>query len=393
MLIQKLMVVKFIRVFGSSLMSIILPLYLLGQGYNLTFVGIIVSLMILSNIPFNIILTLVIKRIGQRWILVFLSFLMVVSASLFLWNLNSTMIIVAALIGLLSAHGTETGPFQSIEQSIISWSVDDTKRTHIFSFYNFVGYVSMSLGSLFSGLPDFLPQVGLSLSFAFYAYLIIGIFQMIIYLSFKNIDEIFAKSEKIIFHSDSRKIVLKLSSLFSIDAFGGGFIVKVLLSTWFYLRFNVQLISLSIIFSLTDIITAISIVLAPILAKRVGLLKTMVITHIPSNIFLIAVPFAPTLVFAVVLLLLRQSISQMDVPTRQSYVNAIVKSEDRASTAAITNTVRTVSSSISPPLATSLIDTGNFILPFVFGGSIKIVYDIAIYFIFRNIKPPEEERN
>jgi MFS family permease len=391
LLLQKIMIVKFLRVFGSSLMSIILPLYLLGQGYDVAIVGIVVSLMILSNIPFNILLTLFIKRLGQRFILVFLSALMIISAMLFLWNLNFIMIIIAALIGLFSANGTETGPFQSIEQSIISATIDDEKRTHTFSIYNFVGYASMSLGSLFSGLPDYLPNLTLTLNFAFFIYAIIGLIQLVIYLSFTNIDEIFNRSDRFILHPESRKTVLKLSSLFAIDAYGGGFIVKTLLTTWFFLRFNVQLISLSLIFFIADIITAISIFIAPILAKRIGLLKTMVITHIPSNVFLILVPFAPTLLYAVIFLFLRQSISQMDVPTRQSYVNAIIKTEDRASTAAITNTVRTISSSISPPLATYLIEIGNFILPFMFGGGIKIVYDVAVYFAFRKIKPPEEK--
>jgi MFS family permease len=391
MLIPQIMIVKFIRVFGSALMSIILPLYLLSQGYNVAFIGIVVSLMILSNIPFNILLTLVIKRLGQRFILMLLSALMIISALLFLWNLNGVIIIIAASIGLLSANGTETGPFQSIEQSIISATVTEEKRTFMFSIYNFIGYVSMALGSLFSGLPQFLPHLALTLSFAFYVYAIIGLTQLVIYLSFTNIDEIFKGSDKLILHPQSRKTVLKLSSLFSIDAFGGGFIVKTLLTTWFFLRFNAQLKSLSLIFFIADIITAISIFFAPILAKRIGLLKTMVITHIPSNVFLIMVPFAPTLLYAVIFLFLRQSISQMDVPTRQSYVNAIINAEDRASTAAITNTFRTISSSISPPFATSLIEIGNFVLPFVFGGGIKIVYDVAVYLAFRKIKPPEEK--
>lgn len=391
MIIQKIMVVKSLRVFGSSLMSIILPLYMFTKGYNVTFVGFIVSLMILSNIPFNILLTLAIKRLGRRLILVSLSALMVISALLFLWNLNTIMIIIAALIGLLSAKGTESGPFQSIEQSIISERVSNEKRTHIFTIYNFVGYAAMSLGSLFTGLPDYLPHLGLTLNFAFYVYAIIGLTQLIIYLTFNDIDNIFKNSNKMILHPQSRKTVLKLSSLFSVDAFGGGFIVKTLLATWFFLRFNVQLISLSLIFFIADIITAISMFLAPILAKRIGLLKTMVITHIPSNVFLILVPLAPTLLYAVIFLFLRQSISQMDVPTRQSYVNAIINPEDRASTAAITNTARTVSSSISPPIATSLIEIGNFAFPFILGGGIKIVYDIAVYFAFRKIKPPEEQ--
>ncbi|MEJ2251869.1 MAG: MFS transporter [Candidatus Lokiarchaeota archaeon] len=244
MIIQKIMVVKSLRVFGSSLMSIILPLYMFTKGYNVTFVGFIVSLMILSNIPFNILLTLAIKRLGRRLILVSLSALMVISALLFLWNLNTIMIIIAALIGLLSAKGTESGPFQSIEQSIISERVSNEKRTHIFTIYNFVGYAAMSLGSLFTGLPDYLPHLGLTLNFAFYVYAIIGLTQLIIYLTFNDIDNIFKNSNKMILHPQSRKTVLKLSSLFSVDAFGGGFIVKTLLATWIFLRFNVQLISI-----------------------------------------------------------------------------------------------------------------------------------------------------
>ena len=391
MLIQKIMIVKFLRVFGSSLMSIILPIFLLSEGYNAIFIGIIVSLMIISNIPFNIVLTLVIKRLGRRLMLVLLSSLMIISALLFLWDINTVVIIIAALIGLLSANGTETGPFQSIEQALLSESVESDKRTNIFSVYNLVGYSSMALGTFFSGLPDYLLNIGLTLSFGFIVYAIIGLIQMIIYLSFKNLDDMFDKTDKMILHSQTRKMVLKLSSLFSIDAFGGGFIVQTLLATWFFLRFNTNLASLSIIFSIANVITAISIVLAPVLAKRIGLLKTMVITHIPSNIFLILVPFAPSLLYAAIFLFLRQSISQMDVPTRQSYVNAIIQPEDRASTAAITNTVRTLSSSISPPISTSLIEISNFVLPFVFGGGIKIVYDIAVYFSFRKIKPPEEK--
>jgi MFS family permease len=390
MLIQKIMIVKSLRVFGSSLMSIILPIYLLSEGYNAIFIGIIVSLMIISNIPFNIILTLVIKRLGRRLMLVLLSSLMIISALLFLWDFNAIVIIIASLIGLLSANGTETGPFQSIEQALLSESVESDRRTNIFSVYNLIGYSSMALGTFFSGLPDYLLNIGLTLSFGFIVYAIIGAIQMIIYLSFKNLDDMFDKTDKMLLHSQTRKTVLKLSSLFSIDAFGGGFIVQTLLATWFFLRFNTDLASLSIIFSIANVITAISIVIAPVIAKRIGLLKTMVITHIPSNIFLILVPFAPSLLYAATFLFLRQSISQMDVPTRQSYVNAIIQPEDRASTAAITNTVRTLSSSISPPIATSLIDLGNFILPFVFGGSIKIVYDVAVYLTFRKIKPPEE---
>jgi MFS family permease len=390
--IKRIMAAKFIRVFISSLISIILPVFLLNNGYTLDFVGLITSLVILSNIPFNILLTFFIKKIGERKLLLFLSILMALSSILFVLNWNPTFIVIASFIGLISVNGTETGPFQSIDQSILSGTIEDKKRTSLFSIYNFIGYTAMSLGSLLSGLPDFLSGIGFDFQWIFYIYAMLALSQGIIYYSIKDLNSRPSDAKRAILTKESKKIVLKLSLMFSIDAFGGGFIVKILLATWFLTKYGVQLGSLSLIFYAADVITAFSIFIAPRIAKRIGLLKTMIVTHLPSNIFLILVPFAPTLEFAIALLFIRQSISQMDVPTRQSYVNAIVQPEDRASAAAITNTSRTIAQSISPPLATSMIGLGQYTLPFVFGGGIKIIYDILIYFVFRQIKPPEEQR-
>ncbi len=176
------------------------------------------------------------------------------------------------------------------------------------------------------------------------------------------------------------------------DAFGGGFIVTSLLTLWFASKFQTDLATLSQIFSVAQIIAAISIVLAPLIAKRIGLLNTMVSTHLLSNLFVIFVPFMPTLLSAVIIWFCRQTTSQMDVPTRQSYTNAIIPPEDRASAGAITNTARTIAQSISPYLSAELIAGSLLSLPFIFGGATKIAYDLAIYFNFRHIKPPEETR-
>jgi MFS family permease len=387
---NKLMVTKFLRVFTCSLISIILPIYLLRDGWALSFVGLITSLTILSAIPFNILVTYYVRRIGERRLLIGLSVLMALSGVLFAWSQNFIMLIMAAIIGLVSANGTETGPFQSIEQAILSTMADEKGRTKMFGYYNLVGYVAMSLGSLFSGLPDYLANLGVEIKVAFYIYTAAAILQGLIYLTMKELDGMCGDDTTAVMAPKTKRTVARLSALFSVDAFGGGFIIKNLLTTWFYLKYGMALEELAVIFFVADIITAISIVLAPRVAKRIGLLNTMVLTHLISNIFLILVPFAPTPELSVGFLFIRQTVSQMDVPARQSYTMAIIRSEDRAAAAAVTNTSRTVAQSVSPPISTALMDAGAFVFPFLLGGAFKIAYDVSIYLSFRKIKPPEE---
>jgi len=389
---NKVMVTKFLRVFISSLISIILPIYLLMDNWSLAFVGVITSLTILSAIPFNILVTYYIRRIGERRLLIGLSILMAISGILFAWKQNYLVLIIAAIIGLVSANGTETGPFQAIEQAIISSMADEKSRTKMFGYYNLVGYTAMSLGSLLSGFPDYLANMGVDIRVAFYIYTGAAILQGIIYLTMSELDGMCGSDQKTVMSPKDKRIVTKLSALFSIDAFGGGFIIKNLLTTWFYLKYGMHLEELAIIFFVADIITAISIVIAPYIAKRIGLLNTMILTHLPSNIFLILVPFAPTVQLSVVFLFIRQTISQMDVPARQSYTMAIVKPQDRAAAAAVTNTSRTVAQSSSPPFSTQLMAVGSYTFPFVLGGTFKIIYDVLIYMNFRKIKPPEEKQ-
>jgi len=388
----KVMLTKFLRVFVSSLISIILPVYLLMDNWDIGFVGLITSLTILSAIPFNILVTYYIRRIGERRLLVVLSALMALSGVLFAWKQNYMVLIFAAVIGLVSANGTETGPFQSIEQAILSGMADEKGRTKMFSYYNLIGYTAMSLGSLFSGLPDYLSGLGVDMRVPFYIYTVAAVVQGLVYLTMGELDGMCGEDARSVMSPKDRKTVGKLSALFSVDAFGGGFIIKNLLTTWFYLKYGMRLEELAVIFFVADIITAISIVLSPYVAKRLGLLNTMVLTHFLSNVFLIIVPFAPTALLSVAFLFVRQTVSQMDVPARQSYVMAIVKKDDRAQAAAITNTSRTVAQSMSPPISTQLMTVGAYTFPFVFGGGFKIAYDLAIYLEFRKIKPPEEAR-
>ncbi|MEM2938585.1 MAG: MFS transporter, partial [Thermoplasmata archaeon] len=219
---------------------------------------------------------------------------------------------------------------------------------------------------------------------------VIGLLLFILYSMMGNFLEIKFKGERVKLSKDARSIVLKLSILFSIDAFGGGFIVQSIISLWFKVKFNILLSNQGWIFFIGGIITAISFFLAERIARKIGLLNTMVFTHIPSNVFLIMIAFASSPILAILLLFLRQSLSQMDVPTRQSYMMAIVKPEERVALSSATNIPRGIAQAGSPYISVLSLSLGFLFLPFLLSGSLKIIYDFLIFFTFRHIKPPEE---
>ncbi len=382
---------KGLRVFAYAFLSIILPVYLLQLGYPILLVGAISSLAIGSAAIYNLFIAKYAASFGRRKMLVLLSLLMAVSGVIFALNLGIYSLVVAALIGSISATGTETGPFLNIEAAMLSGMSSDENRTMAFSAYNFVGYVALSLGSLFSGLPSALANSVADMRLLIYVYAGIAVLLAIIYLTMDASVEArrsLGKPQKL--SKESRTKILHLAALFSLDSFGGGFVIQTILAIYFYKVWGLQLGSLAIVFFVSGIITAISIFMAARIAKRIGLLKTMVFTHAPSSIFLIAIPFAPSALIAVMLLFLRQSISQMDVPTRQSYTMAIVDEHERIAAGSLTNTPRTIAQAISPSIASYMLQLSVVQLPFVLGGSFKILYDALVYIRFRKVKPPEE---
>ncbi len=386
-----LFVTKALRVFAYSYISIILPLYLLRSGYSAFFVGIVVTVAILSSVFYNVLISKYADSFGRGRSLILLSFMMALSGIIFALNINNYFIMIAAFIGAISVTGTETGPFLSIEQAALTKFTSAEKRTLMYSTYNFIGYTAMAAGSLFSGLPGFLNNFNLYY-LLFYVYAAIAlILALIYYLLGSNLELDNKKDVQKPITPETKKIIIKLSALFSIDAFGGGFVLQSLLALWFYSRWNLHLSSLSALFFVSGIITALSLFLASRIAKKIGLLNTMVFTHIPSSIFLILIPFSPTAIGSIIFLFARQSLSQMDVPTRQSYMMAIVKPEERTAVAGLTNIPRSIAQASSPALSSFMIQIVQYSIPFVAGGSIKILYDILIFFTFRKIKPPEEK--
>jgi len=395
---------RIVRTFAYGFLSIVLAIYLSLIGFNEILIGLILSATLVNSVIFNLIAGFYADKIGRRNFLIIYALLMSISGAIFLGTENYIALIVAAFIGTVNVTGSDTGAFLSIEQAALPQTVNDTKkRNTVFALYNMVGTFAMSAGVLLAGLPQlFQQQFGLdqieSIKPLFLLYILAGLIVTVIYFFLtKNIELQIQNKKKArpsikqTLSPQSKRIVGKLSGLFSIDSFGGGFVIQSIVSFWFFTKFGADLTTLALIFSVAGVLTAFSFIVATRIADKIGLINTMVFTHIPSNILLILLAFAPTFSIAIILYLVRMALSQMDVPTRQSYIVAVVKEDERTAAAAITNTSRNISQAVSPSLTGAIIQSLGLSAPFVVGGLVKIVYDIALYVNFRKIKPPEEK--
>jgi MFS family permease len=391
---------RVIRTFSYGFLSIILAIYLNQVGFNEILIGFILSATLANSIIFNLFSSFFADRIGRKKVMISYAVLMAVSGTVFLMTENYFALIIAAFIGTINVTGSETSAFLSLEQAILPQTVKTVKkRNTIFAFYNIVGTFAMSAGILLASLPQLLQEkfsmsVVDSFKPLFLMYLSAGLAVVIIYFFLsKQVEVTKTHNTKLISSNlspQSKKIVIKLSSLFALDSFAGGFVIQSIVSFWFFTKFGVDLTTLSIIFSIAGVLTAISFFFAAKIADRIGLINTMVFTHIPSNVLLILVAIAPTFPVALSLYLARMSLSQMDVPTRQAYIVAMVEENERTAAAGITNTSRNVAQSISPSITGAIIHSLWFSAPFVIGGLLKIIYDLGIYANFRNAKPRDE---
>ncbi len=395
-----LLTARIVRTFSYGFLSIVLAIYLKLMGFNELFIGIVLTATLVNSVIFNLFASFYADKIGRKKILIIYAVLMAISGAIFLTTNNYVALIVSALIGTINVTGTEVGAFLSIEQAILPQTVNDVrKRNSIFAIYNMVGTFAMSAGVLLAGLPQFIQKLyglnqveSIRILFLFYSICAVVVIGIYIFLSKKiELDQNVAKTTSIrTISPKSKGIVAKLSSLFAVDSFGGGFVIQSIVSFWFFTKFGADLTTLSYIFSIAGVLTAFSFLFATKIASRIGLINTMVFTHIPSNLLLILLAFAPTFPIAIGIYLARMSLSQMDVPTRQSYIVAVVNEDERIAAAGITNTSRNIAQAVSPSLAGAIIQSLSLSAPFVVGGLLKIVYDIGIYVNFRKIKPPEE---
>ena len=392
---------RIVRTFSYGFLSVILAIYLKLIGFNDILIGIVLTATLVNSVFFNLFSSAYADRIGRRKILVLYAVLMIISSVIFFVTDNYVALIIAALVGTINVTGSEVGAFLSLEQALLPQTVSGIqKRNSIFAIYNTVGTFAMSAGVLVSGLPSILQQnygfdqIGAIKSlFIIYAACAIVVLAIYLVLS-KNIEvkDGAAKSNLSIktISTKSRGIIAKMSTLFAVDSFGGGFVIQSIVSFWFYTRFGADLSTLSYIFAIAGVLTALSFMASTKIASKIGLVNTMVFTHIPSNILLIILAFAPTFSIAISLYLARMSISQMDVPTRQSYLMGVVHENERIPAATLTNTSRNIAQAVSPSLSGIVIQALSLSAPFVFGGVLKIVYDVGLFFSFRKIKPPEE---
>jgi Major Facilitator Superfamily len=320
---------------------------------------------------------------------------------------NFWLLVCAGTVGVISPSGQEVGPFLSIEQAALSHVVTDRTRTGVFAWYTLTGSLGTALGALAAGTASrLLPRTALpSVSryrIVVMVYAALGVLLAMLFSRLSRAAEATTLGDKQVVRATfadlfgldrSRDILVKLSALFALDSVGGGFVVQSFAAYWFYLRFGLKPETLGAIFFWANIFAGISALVASRLASRFGLIKTMVATHIPSNILLILIPLMPTLSLAVLVLLVRFSISQMDVPTRQSYLMAVVRPEERSAAAGITGVARTTGAAISPLFVGFMFAHPSLInLPFFIAGSLKITYDVLLYRAFATVQPPEESQ-
>ncbi len=386
-----------LRSFAYGFLSVVIVIYLKLIGIQELEIGIVITATLISSALFTLIASVYADRLGRRRILILFSALMAASGIIFATTANYVFLLIAALVGTINVTGTEVGPFLSVEQAMLPQTCSDRRRTKAFSLYSTSGKLAVASGALVGGLPEFFQGAfGMSPTFSFkplfILYSVFALSAIGVYLLYsKRVEAPDIKyGRRQILEPESRRRVSRLSLLFAVDSFAGGFVLQSIVAYWFFTKFQISLSSISVIFFAANILTAISFLIAARIADRVGLIRTMVFTHIPSNIFLILVPLAPSLASALAFYLARMSLSQMDVPTRQSYIVAIVSPKERTAAAGLTNTSRNISQAVSPSITGYIFQFVSLSFPFLIGGGLKIIYDLTLYFNFRKIKPPEE---
>jgi MFS family permease len=392
--VRRLLWVRGLRAFGDGFVSLLLPLYLIELGLGPFEVGAITAGTLLGSGVLTLVIGLSAHRFRLRTMLLCATFMMAATGLGFAVVTNFWPLLLIAVVGTLNPSSGDVSVFLPLEQAALAHVAGDRQRTALFARYSLVGALVAALGALFAGLPELMVDAaGMSMQFAlqlmFGLYGAIGLVAATIY---RKLPADFATDAQASTAPlrESKRIVYVLAALFSLDAFGGGFIVQSMLALWMFEKFQLSVGIAATIFFWTGVFTAFSYLLAVRIAKRFGLINTMVFTHLPSSVLLVLIPLMPDLGWVIVLLLVRSALSQMDVPTRSSYVMAVVSPSERAAAASITSVPRSLASSISPLVAGYLLQVSTFGWPLIIGGVVKIVYDLLLLGMFRAVRPPEE---
>jgi MFS family permease len=382
--------------------SVILVLYLAALGLPDTQIGVLLTLTLLGDAAISLWLTTHADHVGRRRVLQVGSLLMAMAGIGFAASSWLPVLVVAATIGVISPSGNEVGPFLAVEQASLAQTIPDSRRTHVFAWFNLTGSFATAAGALGGGaLANLLISAGRTQVDAYrgviLGYVAVAVALALIFSLISPAVEAPAAPDTTIARRlglhRSQRTVARLSALFALDAFGGGFVVQSLIAYWFHLRFDADPAVIGGALFGANLLAGISALLAARIAARIGLIRTMVFTHLPSNVLLILVPLMPTLPLAVIVLLARFSISQMDVPTRQSYTMAVVDPDERSAAAGVTGIARSIGAAAAPLAAAPLIGgVALASLPFIISGGLKIVYDLLLYRSFRSMSEHRSAR-
>ncbi len=390
---------RLLRMFAYGMLGVVLVLYLVRLGFDGGKIGLLLSLTLLGDVAISLWLTAHADRWGRRKTLIVGAALMALGGVGMAASNNFLVLVAAATIGVISPTGGEVGPFQAVEQACLAQEVADRNRTRLFAWYNLAGYLSSALGALAVGWflgTSHLDGVA-AYRVVFWAYAACGVVLGLLALRLSPGVEVSASGAP---HTDptllglreSRGLVLRLSALFALDSFGGGFVLQSFLAWWLQQKFGADAAVLGAVFFGTNLLSGVSGLAAVPLAKKIGLINTMVWTHLPSNVLLMLVPLMPTLPLAIAALFARHLLSQMDVPTRQSYVNAVVSPGERAAANGATTTAKQLGTALGPLIAGKLFGAAAATgLPFFICGVLKSSYDVMLWRAFRQTKPPEEQ--
>jgi MFS family permease len=381
-----------VRGFADGFAVIILPAYLSAIGFSPVQIGIVATAALLGSSLLTLVVGLIAPRHDLRNMLLLGAALTAATGVIFPNVEHIASVLLVAFIGTINPHSGDSGVLVPLEHAMLARGVSDEGRTRAFARYSLTGALATAAGSLAAATPDALVAAGFgrlaSFQAMFYGYAALGLVGAALYRRLPR-----ARAEQKGASTPlgpSRWTVYKLAALFSLDSFAGGLIVQSLLALWLFERFDLSLSAASLFFFWTSVLTAFSYPVAARLSARIGLINTMVFTHIPSSVFLIVAAFTPDLVLTLALLLIRSALSQMDVPARSSYVMAVVTPAERTAAASVTAVPRSLASSVSPALSGALLATAFSGLPLVVCGVLKIVYDVALLLSFRHVKPPEE---
>ncbi|MFC3106763.1 MFS transporter [Undibacterium arcticum] len=384
-----------LRAFADGYVSLLLPLYLLALGMRPFQVGMIATGTLFGSGVLSLLVGLYAYRFTSRMLLLMAALLMAGTGFGFAAVTHFWPLLVIAIVGTLNPSSGDVSVFLPLEHAVLSGAVEERQRTTLFARYSLIGALAGASGALFAGAPDVMvatSRFGMKtvLQSMFILYGLLGLVSALIYSTLPREIGIGDRKAPAAPLQKSKRIVYILAALFSLDAFGGGFVVQSMVALWLFEKFQLSTTVAGVIFFWSGVLTAFSYLAANRIADRFGLVNTMVFTHLPSSLFLILIPLMPTLSLTIIMLLARSALSQMDVPTRSSYVMAIVQPGERAAAASITSVPRSLASAASPLLAGYLLGVSTFGWPLAIAGVLKIIYDLLLLGMFRDIRPPEE---